>query len=766
MFGWYLLDWQPGVRDQVREVVKRLKEYDPTTLQVSPEDTRDLLKDLYQGLLPRPLRHSLGQYFTPDWLATLLLDRLGYNGDPETRLVDPACGTGTFLVLAMSRLLERLREDGVPPQQILETLVRNIVGFDIDPLAALASRTNYVLALGPLVREAKGRAIDIPVYLADSMVGPTLKELHEGDRLVLETQAGRFSLPPCVDTDAELRAACDLAVEGLNEVWDEAEYAKRAGDSCGATEGERKIFGEFFASCRAMHTEGLDGLWPRLLRNAFMPAFTERFDLVVGNPPWVNWEHLPGSYRGHTRQVWEDSGLFVHGGMATMLGAGKKDVSMLMSYVVTDRLLVERGRLGFVVPETLFKTAGAGQGFRTFRVGRDGPELEVEGVDDMVDLSPFVGASNRTALLTWRRGRPTRYPVAYRVWQRTERGGIPEHSSTEQVIARTRRLELAAAPVSEADPTSSWLTAPAEIVPALRKLAEIGEATYTAHAGVYSGGINGIYWLRVDGARDANGLLPVTNLHDVGRTTVPERPGRVEAELVHPLVRGRDVSRWGARSSAHILFVQDPAARRGIDESTMRQRYPAALEYLRLFETELRSRAAYKRYYARDGEDRAPYWSMFDVGPYTLAEHKVVWKDQTTEFAGAVLSSPSGGSLPLPNHKVILIACDSAEEAHFICGALNSAPARCFIACYTVETQIATHPVKYIHIPAFNHKDPIHIELADASREAHDAVARGDEADQAAVDHAAASLWGLKDTDISTMRWTLNQLLKRDLRDE
>ena len=362
VFGWYLLDWQPGVRDQVREVVKRLKEYDPTTLQVSPEDTRDLLKDLYQGLLPRPLRHSLGQYFTPDWLATLLLDRLGYDGDPETRLVDPACGTGTFLVLAIARLLERLRDDGFPPKQILATVARNIVGFDLDPLAALASRANYVIALGPLVREAKGRALDIPVYLADTMVGPTLKELHEGDRLILETQAGRFSLPPCVDTEAELRAACDLAVEGLDDGWDDAEYAMRAGASCGATETEREIFAEFFGACRQMHAEGLDGLWPRLLRNAFMPAFIERFDLVVGNPPWVNWEHLPGSYREHTRQVWQDSGLFIHGGMATMLGAGKKDVSMLMSYVVTDRLLVERGRLGFVVPETLFKTAGAGQG--------------------------------------------------------------------------------------------------------------------------------------------------------------------------------------------------------------------------------------------------------------------------------------------------------------------------------------------------------------------------------------------------------------------
>jgi len=59
VFGWYT-DWDESVRNGVREVLSVLADYDPSTLHVSPEDARDLLKDLYQGLLPRPVRHAPG----------------------------------------------------------------------------------------------------------------------------------------------------------------------------------------------------------------------------------------------------------------------------------------------------------------------------------------------------------------------------------------------------------------------------------------------------------------------------------------------------------------------------------------------------------------------------------------------------------------------------------------------------------------------------------------------------------------------------------
>src|SRR5262249_46030306 len=107
-FKWYTRVWDDDVASAVRMVLDRLKDYDPAALEVSPEQTRDLLKKLYHRLFPREIRHDLGEYYTPDWLAEYLLNQLDYTGDPEKRLLDPACGSGTFLVLAIKRLRDRL----------------------------------------------------------------------------------------------------------------------------------------------------------------------------------------------------------------------------------------------------------------------------------------------------------------------------------------------------------------------------------------------------------------------------------------------------------------------------------------------------------------------------------------------------------------------------------------------------------------------------------------------------------------------------------
>ena len=100
-FGWYLAAWNHDIEDAVRTLSKRLSEYDPGTLELAPENARDLLKKLYHYLLPKEIRHDLGEYYTPDWLAErLCIQTLSSDlGDPRMRVLDPACGSGTFLAI-------------------------------------------------------------------------------------------------------------------------------------------------------------------------------------------------------------------------------------------------------------------------------------------------------------------------------------------------------------------------------------------------------------------------------------------------------------------------------------------------------------------------------------------------------------------------------------------------------------------------------------------------------------------------------------------
>jgi type I restriction-modification system DNA methylase subunit len=70
-----------------------------TQVDVDPDTTRDLLKKLYQQLIPRELRYNLGEYYTPDWLAERLLNMFEgrkFSGNPDKRIIDPTCGSGIF----------------------------------------------------------------------------------------------------------------------------------------------------------------------------------------------------------------------------------------------------------------------------------------------------------------------------------------------------------------------------------------------------------------------------------------------------------------------------------------------------------------------------------------------------------------------------------------------------------------------------------------------------------------------------------------------
>ncbi|MEM0461913.1 MAG: hypothetical protein QW318_06935, partial [Candidatus Caldarchaeum sp.] len=107
-FSWYLDVLDKDLGDAVAEVARRLSDYEPATPQLEPESARDLLKRLYEALIPRDVRHKLGEFYTPDWLAELVLDEVGLTAERfeelgaenslrplELRVLDPACGSGT-----------------------------------------------------------------------------------------------------------------------------------------------------------------------------------------------------------------------------------------------------------------------------------------------------------------------------------------------------------------------------------------------------------------------------------------------------------------------------------------------------------------------------------------------------------------------------------------------------------------------------------------------------------------------------------------------
>src|SRR3989338_10260398 len=130
------------------------------------ELSEDGLKELYQELVDPKDRHDLGEYYTPDWLAARMCETLLSNSAEEA-VLDPACGSGTFLYQAIQHKKKRLPHTRHSFEKILGT----VVGIDIHPLAVIVSKMNVLLALGDLFQK-RGGAVSIQVYLANSIRHP------------------------------------------------------------------------------------------------------------------------------------------------------------------------------------------------------------------------------------------------------------------------------------------------------------------------------------------------------------------------------------------------------------------------------------------------------------------------------------------------------------------------------------------------------------------------------------------------------------------
>ncbi|MFH1538874.1 MAG: N-6 DNA methylase, partial [bacterium] len=776
LFAWYPSVWSEPIENLVRKMVAKLGEYNPGTLSEEPEVTRDLLKKLYQNLLPKSVRHDLGEYYTPDWLAEHVLNELEYTGDPDKRLLDPACGSGTFLVMAISRIRrwyhEHREECRFNEGDLCRRILSNIIGFDLNPLAVMAARTNYLIAIHDLISHVD--TVEIPVYLCDSIMTPS-EYGEKQDRMVLQDKVGLqdmvdFEKPMKLKTSAQKtpfyiprEVTANREVLGkytglLDELtrkdsgYSVDDFIQRCVDEAIPIDNEhehRRLFNEI----RELDKANKNRIWARIIKNYFAPLFIDKVDYVAGNPPWVNWENLPPDYRQSTAHLWQKYDLFRHKGYKAKLGGGKDDISILMTYVAHDCYLSFGGRLGFVITQTVFKTKGGGEGFRTFKyqIGRKTVYVSPVSVHDFSDIQPFEGAANRTAVVILDKStKPFSYPVPYIIWKKTKKGKINPDCSLDEVISHTKKKKVAAIPVDESQPTSPWLTAPEHVLSGIKKV--IGKSDYTAHAGCCTW-LNGVYWIRIL-KKLPDGNLLIENLHDVGKIKVERVQASIEPDLVYPLLRGRDVKRWRAEPSAYVILANKTDKLAGIPESIMKKKYPKTYAYLKQFEQSLRQRSGYRKYF----KTTDPFYSMYDVGPYTLAMYKVVWPWISIGITASVVSTLEKKSI-CPEHNTSFVDCDSLNSSYFLCALLNSTISDFSIRsfCSGGGGGIASPLVlKNICIPKFDIKNKLHLKIAKLSKKAHKAAKDEDEeavsALEVEIDKAAAKLWGITNSELRTIQ--------------
>lgn len=722
-FRWYLdALGSPRLEEAIREIARALADFEPATTMIDPDSTRDLLKKLYQYLVPQEVRHDLGEYYTPDWLAELILNEVRYDGNTSKRVIDPACGSGTFLVLAIQRARQFAQDSKEPPLETAKRIVANIWGFDLNPLAVIAARTNFLFALGDLA--GKLESFEIPIYLADSVLWPErlgqMKLSPEGESVPIPTSIQTFFVPKIwvQDKGFLMRHAAPLVEEMVKAGYSAADAMARL-EKDGLVFPPHESVVEAFYEALAKLEPDKNGIWARFLKNAFAPMVAEKFDYVVGNPPWIRWGYLSQEYRAATLQMWKEYGLFSLKGHAARLGGGEKDFSMLFTYAAADYYLKKGAKLGFLITQEVYKSKGAGEGFRRFQLGqRD--HLRVLKAHDLVAVQPFEGAANKTAAIILRKGQQTKYPVPYVVWKRKRGvGRIPTDIMMTDALPLLVKTNLQAKPIGS--PTDSWQTV-SKGQDGLENLR--GENAYKGRLGARVEPY-GVFWLDMK-ERFADGTLLVRNLPEKGKRKIPQVEDRIESDLVFPAVRGADIERWHTKPQIYVLMSQDPQKSEPYPETLMKRQWPRTYSYLTRFEKVLLTRGSKT---VRQFAERTAFYAMFGIGPYTVARYKVVWKRMANDLIAAVISqhkTPFGYKTVIPTDTTSLIACTDEAEAHYLCALLNSTPVREFVRSYSSAGRGFGAPsiMSHIAIAKFDPQNRLHQKLSQLSQTLHDLKAK------------------------------------------
>jgi hypothetical protein len=530
-FSWYLDGWNPQIANVFRNIVRALSDFEPATPILEPEWTRDLLQKLYEVIVPKKLRHDLGEYYTPDWLAGYVVEKSGYTGEIGSRFLDPACGSGTFLVQAINRAIKNAEEKKkVDINELARHILDNIAGFDLNPLAVLASRTNYLIAFSKLISYI--RPISIPVYLCDSVLAPT-RYVEEGklsfdNTIVFTTTKGDYVFPVFVQEKSHIDKFTSMMDVALRSKIEPERFEKQIKTEFNPSEEETSLLTQVYRRIKELDDNGENGIWARYIKNAFAPVYLGKFDFVVGNPPWIRWGYLSDDYRKRTLKLWHRYGIFSLKGHETRLGAGEKDFSMLFTYACADNYLKDKGVLGFLITMEVFKSKGAGEGFRQFELKDKKIPLKVLSMEDMVDLKPFQ-AANKTSIFFLEKNEKTTYPVPVLEWKRKKGIGriLPEWT-LDKVKANCVINKSKGLPINPKKPFSSWQTAPASEIKIFSRLK--GETPYRAYRGA-STEPYGVFWLNVIEVRP-DGLLVVENMHDRGKREIKSVRSAIESALV------------------------------------------------------------------------------------------------------------------------------------------------------------------------------------------------------------------------------------------
>lgn len=586
------------------------------------------------------------------------------------RVLDPACGSGAFLVHTL-RVIADLRvvlggEDRMSARHA--ALAESIFGVDVNPTAVWLCELRLWLCLAVECEATDPLAVpplpnlDRNIRVGDSLSGPALTRVDNLARVPagIAVLRGRYAraqgprkrtLGRALDA-AERKAAvavCDARLRSLAAQRRELLIASRSRDLFGrrtAAAREAVMLRQLRLASRAGRADR-----QRLLSGAALPfsfpvhfadvAQTGGFDVVLGNPPWVRPHRLPPAARAALRAQFRvcrppagDSG--------SALGrAFGSQVDLAAPFVERSlELLRPSGVLALLLPMKLWSSL-AGAALRE-HIATKGRLLAVE---DFTAAPQMFDAATYPSLLVAGPAdgsrQAQRAPARIAVHRRE---GRVEWSSSLDNLAL------------DSGTTSPWVLVPPVVRRAFDRVTGAGVALERTHLGVPR--------LGVKTGCNAAFVVAVTGLgEELAEVRQDERRGWVERSLLRPAIRGELVRPWRVRraSAEYVIWTHDSADRPLV-------RLPRhAGNWLRHWRHTLDGRT--------DAREGGVWWQLFRTPAARCDRHRVVWCD-IGRAPRALVLEPGDRAVPI---NTCYVSFADEPEAWALAALLNSALAAAWL---------------------------------------------------------------------------------------
>jgi hypothetical protein len=643
----------------------------------------EILGKAFEALMAAPERKTSGAFYTPQdlvedvtghALASLPSDGTRLDALRQVKLLDPACGSGAFLVHILERIATLRKQEGESGSLAdirRRVLTSSIFGVDLNPMAVWLCELRLWLSIviesddvDPM-RVAPLPNLDRHIRVGDSLAGGAFADrvtAVDGRKVVALRARYMRAVGPRKRTLArtldriERSAAIDVLKRrrvGLNGDRREILIALRARDLFGDRHPPTADMRLQLAAIRSGLRE--NALQAKTLRAggalpfSFAAHFSDvaaagGFDVIVGNPPWVRVHHIAETSRSRLRRdfavyrnaAWESGAAFA--------GAGRGFAAQIdMAALFVERsyeLLRPGGTMALLLPTKLWRSL-AGGGVRRLLI----EATDIVALEDLAESHSRFDAAVYPSLMAARRraarSDDSRQAVsaAVRTTQHTVRWSCPREL-----------LPL------DSTPGSPWVIIPPRARRAFDLVARAGVQMHLSDFGRpmlgVKTGCNNAYIVRVE---SIDGDVAI--ISSGGRT----RP--IEREMLRPLIRGETLDKWTLTGTREYLVWPH-------DEHNRPRRTlpPLARQWMLPHRDALNARS--------DLHGQLPWWSVFRTESANHNRPRVVCADFGLTPRAMVVDA---GEQFVALNSCYVMACPDRSDAHALAALLNSSVAAAWL---------------------------------------------------------------------------------------